>query len=87
MQGGGQFHTMHDTAGMDAIQPRAHDDMRAARRANQARRHRARHRGGRSSWLRLGRGHDAAHGAETATAQPAGTGVHHGSSHGESHGY
>ena len=87
MQGGGQFHTIHGTAGMDALQQRTRDEMRAARRASQARRHRARHRGGHFGWLRLGRGHAAAHGPETATARPAGDDAHHGSSHGESHGY
>jgi hypothetical protein len=85
MQGGGQFHTMHDTAGMDAIQQRRHGEMEAARRANRARRHRARHRGERLSWLHLGRHpHGAAHGASAATAEPVGAGTFDG--RGEGHG-
>lgn len=89
MQGGGQFHTMHNTAGMDAIQQRQHDEMEAARRANRARRHRARHRGGHFSWLHLGRRtHGAAHGTRAATtAEPAGAGMFDSSGRGEGHGY
>jgi hypothetical protein len=88
MQGGGQFHTMHNTAGMDAIQQRQHDEMEAARRANRARRHRARHRGGHFSWLHLGRrAHGPAHSVQTAAAEPAGAGVSNGPGRGEGHGY
>jgi hypothetical protein len=88
MQGGGQFHTMHNTAGMDVIQQRAHDEQEAALRANRARRHRARHRGGHFSWLHLGRrAHGAAHGAPAASAEPVGAGRYNGPGRGEGHGY
>jgi hypothetical protein len=55
MQGGGQFQTIHTSAGLDYVQQRAHDEMRSAQRAGQAGRGRARHRGGHLSWLHLGR--------------------------------
>ena len=97
MQGGGRFHTMRDASGMDDTRQQAYDETQAARRANPARRHRARHRGGHAGWLRLGRRtHGTAHARDssaathaTATAAPetTTTGAHHGSSHGESHGY
>ena len=103
MQGGGQFHPVRTSAGLDDIQQRAHDEMQAAQRANRARRHRARHRGGHFSWLHLGRAkHPVAHaqGSPTATSTAVGTGtagaavgtgVRHGSDsgsgHSTSHGY
>jgi hypothetical protein len=88
MQGGGQFHTMHGAAGMDAIQQRAHDDMDAARRASRTRRHQARHRGGHVGWLHLGRrAHGAEHGPQSATAEQAGARVSNGPGRGEGHGY
>ena len=78
MQGGGQFHPVRTSAGLDDLQQRAHDEMQAAQRANRARRHRARHRGGHLSWLHLGRGkHPEAHaqGSPTATSTAMGSAV------------
>lgn len=78
MQGGGQFHPVRTSAGLDDLQQRAHDEMQAAQRANRARRHRARHRGGHLSWLHLGRAkHPVAHaqGSPTATSTAVGTGT------------
>ena len=90
MQGGGQFHTIHGTAGMDALQQRTRDEMQAARRASQARRHRARHRGGHSNWLRLGRPkHPVAHAQSSAsgTGTTGTTDARRGPGHSASHGY
>jgi hypothetical protein len=85
MQGGGQFPTTHTSAGLDYVQQRAHDEMESAQRADQARRSRARHRGGHVSWLRLGRRkHTTAH-AQGSTA--SGAGMRHGPGRGENHGY
>jgi hypothetical protein len=97
MQGGGQFQTIHTSAGLDYVQQRAHDEMRSAQRANGARRGRARHRGEHLSWLHLGRRkHRTAHAhgsatetnATTATSATSGAGAQHGpAGRGESHGY
>ena len=90
MQGGGQFHPVRTSAGLDEIQQRAHDEMQAARQANRARRHRARHRGGHSSWLRLGRTkHPVAHAQSSAsgTGTTGTTDARRGPGHSASHGY